>query len=166
MDRTRIDKLLQAFTDLDEEITNGVQIPLAQLSMKMPDYLKNLLALKEDCEVVYQKMEDAQTLLNEVRQKGSRTQNAVNGLYSIYQEIQGRVLPPTVGASIADIVTQYLSHEGEMIRVEDVQKALEDRGVVLAVKNPAAVIASILARDERLEKVEKGLFKKKISEVS
>ena len=164
MDKSKVDKLFQALGDLDEEISEGLQSPL--LHVRDTDWQSVLPELGEDCNATIDKLDEAMKVFDNLRRKAVRTQRAIAEIHELYGEVQGRVVPKTVGESIKAIVGGYLAQGTDVILVGDVQKQIVDSGIVLKVKNPAAVIASILARDERLEKISMGRFRRRIPKES
>ncbi len=164
MDTKKIEKLLEAFDHLDEEIRESLQKPLLHLREK--DWQILIPNLEEDCITTLDGLIAAETKLHDLRNKAVRTRDALTRIYQILEETQSRSVPSTLSESIAAIVDDYFAQGADVILGTDVHNQLVERGVVLRVKNPAAVIASILARDDRLEKVGMGKFRKKISKDS
>ncbi len=159
MDRKRIDNLLQAIAELDKEIGKGLQKPL--LDARGADWQVIITRLQGECEATIEKLREAENKLGELTGKAIRTLDAAKRIYSIRKEIAGQTAPTTLAQSIGAIVENLFALGNNMIRVDAVQDQMVNNGVILGVRNPAAVIASILARDKRLEKVEKGKFRKK-----
>jgi len=160
MDRSKIDGLFTALKELDDEIINGIQKPV--FNLRGAEWQSRLPGIKDDSEVVVERLREARVLLNNVDARAQRTITAILNVDAMHQEMYGRVVPLTLGAAIARIVDEHLATKGdEPVLVDGVQKGLSAMGVRMAVKNPPAVISSILARDGRLEKVDTGTFKKK-----
>lgn len=164
MDRNKIDKLLEALTCLNEEVTQGVQKRL--LHVRDTDWQVVIPSLQEDCTATIEGLREAEKMLHDLTVKAVRTRDTATEIYELHKQVQGATVPAKLSESIAAIVESRLTKGDDVILVDVVEKQLVDGGVVLTVKNPAAVIASILARDERLEKVDRGAFKKRVSEVS
>ena len=160
MDTKRIEELLEVFDRLDKEIIESLQRPLFDLREK--DWKVLIPKLQEDCNTILSGLKEAETKLHALRSKAARTQDALVRIYQILEETQRGWVPSTLSECVAVIVDDYLALGADVILGADVHNQLVEREIVLRVKNPAAVIASILARDERLEKVGMGKFRRKI----
>lgn len=160
MDTNVIENLLQAFAALDEEITEGIQNPL--LHARDTDWQDLLPRLQEDCEAIISALRKAQEKIGTLMEKAARTRNAAAEIYRLHKETKERVVPLTLSQSIAAIVGDYLRQGAETIFADTIQKQLAASGILPYVRNPAAVISSILARDARLERIDKGEFKIRI----
>ena len=164
MDRSKVDKLFEAIGHLDEEITQELQKRL--LHVRDTDWQVVIPNIEEDCKATWESIDEARNMLDNLRAKAVRTRETAVGIHELYKQVQGATVPASLGKSLATIVESCLAGGVDVILVDAVQKQLLDNGVVLTVKNPAAVIASILARDKRLEKIDRGTFKKRVNEAS
>lgn len=160
MDKSKINNLLKALADLDEEITKSIQGPLLHAPDK--DWQAVIPSLQEACEAMLSGLREAEKATLELRGKVTRTRHIADQIYDLHKETQEQIAPRTLGQSIGAVVEDYLVQGVDVILVDSVHSQLVDNRIVLGVRNPAAVIASILARDERLERVDKGKFRRKI----
>jgi len=164
MDRNKVDKLFEAIVHLDEEITQELQRRL--LHVRDTDWQAVIPSIEEDCKATWESLDEARKMLDNLRRKAVQTRDTAVEIHELHKQVQGATVPVSLGKSIATIVEGCLVEGDDVIVVDAVRKQLLDNGVVLTVKNPAAVIASILARDKRLEKVDSGTFKKRENEAS
>lgn len=158
MDMKKIDKLDQCIGELDNEISRGLLKPL--LAVKEADWETTMPGLKQECETAQKRISESQQLLELVRKKTLKAVNTAGHMSDLFNEMGSRIMPGTLSEHVGTIVEHFLEQGEDVITITDVLDQLSIRGVPLSMQNPPAVVASILARDERLEKIDKGQFGK------
>lgn len=164
MDREKIvkqlnDTLLKVRDDIDTDLRRSL------LRMRDTDWERapNLL---EDCRYIIDELNKAVAALSEMTRSANETYSAMQAMYKEWQKTQVRTGPSTIGEHVRAVIDEFVAGEAELLGVDEVRKKLEAKKVSLYVKNPAAVLASIIARDGRLEGRGMGLFKKKTNKAS
>lgn len=160
MDTSKIDKLDQSLSDLDHEVVQGLLKRL--LTIRESEWKTVMPALQQECETTLKRLGEAIVQLDGIRKKTIRARDTVNQMCDLHKEIEAGIPPTSLSQSISAVVEYLFAQGNDLILVDTVLDQLVNSGVVLGVRNPTAVIASILARNERLEKIEKGEFRKKI----
>lgn len=94
-------------------------------------------------------------LTDEVDRIRRRTGSFVSAVITMRQATSDLEVGPallTPGESVGALVTDYVTEGKKQITVAEVLEVLKKRQFALTVRNPAAVVASIMARDARLVK--------------
>jgi hypothetical protein len=160
MEKSKINRLFQVLNELETDIIEGLQKPLFHI--RNADWETVLRGVQVDCEDIKQRLQEADGMVLNLMRKVTETFDTAKQMYKLRKGIEGQIAPATIGQAIGVLVGDFLMKGNDEILVDVVQERLVGSGIALNVKNPPAVIASILARDERLERVDKGKFKKKI----
>ncbi len=160
MDTSKLDKLEQSISDLDNEVVQGLLKRL--LAVREAEWKTVMPPLQQECETALKRIGEAIQQLDGVMRKTMRARDTAKQMSDLHKEIEAGIPPASLAEHIRAIVKNTLALGDNIIHVDGVQDQLVNSGVILSVQNPAAVIASILARDERLEKIEKGQFREKM----
>lgn len=164
MDREKIVKQLNdALLKVRDDIDTDLRRPL--LHMRDTDW-EQVPKLLEDCRYIIDELNKAVAALSETTRSASETFSTMQGMYKEWQKTQTLTVPSTISEHVRAVIDEFVVGQEEFIHVDEVRKKLEARKVPLYVKNPAAVLASIIARDGRLEGRGMGLFKKKTNKTS
>jgi hypothetical protein len=163
MDR---EKIVKQLNDALFKVRNDIAIDLRRplLHMRDTDW-EQAPKFIEDCLYIGDELHKAEVALVETRQHVMEMHMAMQAMYKEWQKTQALTVPFTIGDHVQVVIDEFLAGQEEFLRVDEVRKKLEGKKVPLYVKNPAAVLASIIARDGRLEGLGMGLFKKKTNKV-
>lgn len=160
MDMGKLDKLEQCISDLDHEVVQGLMKRL--LAIREAEWRTMVPVLQQECDTAVKKVDELIKKLENVRQRTIRARSTANEMSDLHKEIEAGTPPSSLADQIKAIVEASFALGKDLIQVDHVQDQLVNSGVILAVQNPAAVIASILARDRRLKRIHKGQFGKRI----
>ena len=164
MDREKIVKQLNdALLKVRDDIDTDLRRPLLHMRDTDWEQAPNLL---EDCRYIIDELNKAVAALSETTRSASETSSTMQGMYKEWQKTQTLTVPSTISEHVRAVIDEFAVGQEEFIHVDEVRKKLEAKKVPLYVKNPAAVLASIIARDGRLEGRGMGLFKKKTNKTS
>jgi hypothetical protein len=164
MDREKIVKQLNdALLKVRDDIAVDLRRPL--LHMRDTDW-EQAPKFMEDCTYIHDELRKAEGVLAETRQHVMEMNMAMQSMYKEWQKTRSLTGPSTIGEHVRAIIDEFMVAQEEFLDVNDVRKKLEAKKVPLYVKNPAAVLASIIARDGRLEGIGSGLFKRKTNETN
>ena len=159
MDR---EKIISDLNDALVKFRSDIDIELRRPFLHMRDTeWEQAPKLLEDCRYIIEELGKASATLSEIAQSVNETYTTMNAMYKEWQKTQDFTVPSTIGDYVRALVDEFLTGEPELLNVDQVREKLEEKKQSLRVKNPNAVLASILARDERLEKVDRGTFRKK-----
>lgn len=161
MDRGTIKALREVLLKIEQEIDCGLRHPLLDLHGDAWEQAPDLI---EDCKYATDELSNAQDTIARLRNSLSNMENVVRAMHKQWQQIQALTVPSTIGEHVKVIVDRLLTEGQEIIEVDHVRQQLQAENSEPRVKNPAAVLASILARDGRLERIDRGRFRKKIDE--
>ena len=164
MDREKIvsqlnDTLLKVRDDIDTDLRR----PLLHMRGADWEQAPNLL---EDCRYIMDELNKAVMALSEVTRSVNETHSIMQAMYKEWQKTQVLTGPSTIGEHVRAVIDEFVTGQEEFLHVDEVRNKLEAEKVPLYVKNPAAVLASLIARDGRLERRGMGLFKKKTNKTS
>jgi hypothetical protein len=164
MDREKIVKQLNdVLLKVRDDINTNLRQPL--LHMRDTDW-EQVPKLLEDCRYIIDELNKTVAALSETRQSASETFSTMQGMYKEWQKTQALTVPSTLSEHVRAVIDEFVVGQEKFIHVDEVRKKLEAKKVPLYFKNPAAVLASIIARDGRLEGRGMGLFKKKTNKAS
>jgi hypothetical protein len=164
MDREKtIAQLNDALLKLRSDIDTGLRRVL--LHMRDADW-EEAPKLLEDCRYILEELGKAVEVLGEITRGVGVTYNTMQAMYKEWQKSEDFTMPSSISGHVHAFVDEFLAGETDLLKVDQVVDKLEAQKVPLRVKNPKAVLASILARDQRLEKVDRGTFKKKTAVAS
>ena len=164
MDREKIVKQLNdTLLTVRDDIDTGLRRPL--LHMRDTDW-EQTPDLLEDCRYIINELNKTVAALSETTRSISETYSAMQAMYKEWQKTQAISVPSTIGENVRAVIDEFMAGQEEFLRVDEVRKKLNEKKVPLFVKNPGAVLASIIARDGRLEGQGTGLFKKKTNKAS
>lgn len=159
MDTGKIDKLDQCIRDVDHEVVHGLLKPL--FAIREAEWDTAVPALQQECDAAMKRLGDSVRLLELIRRKTIKARDTANQMCDLHNEMGVQITPGTLSEHIRAIVDDYLAQGKETIDTTDVIEGLKARDTMLNVKNPAAVVSSILGRDERLKGMGMGLFGRK-----
>ena len=164
MDREKIVKQLNdTLLTVRDDIDTGLRRPLLHMRDTDWEQAPNLL---EDCRYIIDELNKTVAALSETTRNASETYSAMQAMYKEWQKTQAITVPSTIGENVRSVIDEFMVGQEEFLQVDEVRKKLDAKKVPLFVKNPAAVLASIIARDGRLEGLGTGLFKKRTNKVS
>ena len=164
MDREKIVKQLNdALLKVSDDINTDLRQPL--LHMQDTDW-EQVPKLLEDCRYVIDELNKAVAALSETRQSASETFATMQAMYKEWQKTQALTVPSAISEHVRAVIDEFVVGQEELLHIDEVRRKLEVKKVPLYFKNPAAVLASIIARDGRLERRGMGLFKKKTNKAS
>jgi hypothetical protein len=164
MDREKtIAQLNDALLKLRSDIDTGLRRVL--LHMRDDDW-EEAPELLEDCRYISEELGKAGGVLGEITRGVGDTYNTMQAMYKEWQKSEDSTMPSSISGHVRALVDEFLAGETDLLKVDQVRDKLEAQKVPLRVKNPKAVLASILARDQRLEKVDRGTFKKRTAVAS
>ena len=164
MDREKIVKQLNdALLKVRDDIDTDLRRPLLHMRDTDWEQAPNLL---EDCRYIMDELNKAVATLSETTRSASETLSTLQAMYKEWQKTQVLTVPSTISEHVRAVIDEFVVGQEEVLHVDEIRKKLEAKNVPLYVKNPAAVLASIIARDGRLEKRGMGLFRKKTNKVS
>lgn len=164
MDREKIVKQLNdALLKVRNDIDTDLRRPLLHMRDTDWEQAPNLL---EDCRYIMDELNKAVAALSETTRSVSETFSTLQAMYKEWQKTQVLTGPSTISEHVRAVIDEFVVGQEEFLHVDEIRKKLEAKKVPLYVKNPAAVLASIIARDGRLEKRGMGLFRKKINKAS
>lgn len=164
MDREKIVKQLNdALLKVRDDIETDLRRPL--LHMRDTDW-EQAPNLVEDCRYIIVELNKAVATLSETTRSANETVSTLQAMYNEWQKTQVLTVPSTISEYVRSAIDEFVVGQEEFLHVDEVHKKLEAKKVPLFVKNPAAVLASIIARDGRLEGRGKGRFKKRTNKVS
>lgn len=153
------DALLKVRDDIDIDLRR----PLLRMRDADWEQAPNLL---EDCRYIIDELNKAGMALSEMTRSANETFSTMQAMYKEWQKTRVLTGPSTIGEHVRAVIDEFVAGQEEFLHVDEVRKKLEAKKVSLYVKNPAAVLASIIARDGRLEGRGMGLFKKKTNKAS
>ena len=163
MDRDKIKKLSETILNTEAEIDLGVRQPILGLHGNDWEQAPQFL---DDCHYLMDELREAEDKIRELINGVAEIEHTIKAMYKEWQRTRALTVPSTIGEHVRTLVDAFLVGEDKVLDVDRVRERLEAQKVYLGVKNPSAVLASILARDERLEKVDRGTFKKRVNEAS
>ena len=159
MDREKIVKQLNdALLKVRDDIDTDLRRPLLHMRDTDWEQAPNLL---EDCRYIIDELNKAVAALSETTRSANETFSTMQAMYKEWQKTQALTVPSTLSEHVRAVIGEFVVGQEEFLHVDEVRKRLEAKKVHLYVKNPRAVLASIIARDGRLERSGTGLFKKK-----
>lgn len=164
MDREKIVKQLNdALLKVRDDIDTDLRQPLLHMRDTDWEQAPNLL---KDGRYIIDELNKAVAALSETTRSASETFSTMQAMYKEWQKTQALTVPPTISEHVRAVIDEFVVGQEEFLHVDEVHKKLQAKKVPLFVKNPAAVLASIIARDGRLEGRGKGRFKKRTNKVS
>ena len=115
--------------------------------------------LAERMGVVEERLRESGRALEEMRTAAFQLQSNIDAMAKLVRlrPVERRLSP---GDAVNELVLSYLAHGASLIQVGEVLGDLGRSGYKLDVRNPAAVVSSILARHPRLKRKsdERGAF--------
>ena len=164
MDR---EKIVKQVNDILLKVRDDINTDLRQplLHMRDTDW-EQAPKLLEDYRYIIDELNKAVAALSETTRSASETYSTMQAMYKEWQKTQALTVPSTISEHVRTVIDEFVVGQEQFLHVDEVRKKLEAKKVPLFVKNPAAVLASIIARDGRLEGRGMGLFKKKTNKAS
>lgn len=164
MDREKIvNQLNDTLVTVRDDIDTDLRRPLLQMRDTDWEQAPNLL---EDCRYMIEELNKTAAALSETARSVNETYSAMQAMHKEWQKTQAVTMPSTIGENVRSIIDEFMSGKEEFLRIDEVRKKLDAKKVPLFVKNPAAVLASIIARDGRLEGRGSGIFEKRAGKAS
>ncbi len=164
MDREKIVKQLNdTLLKVRDDINIDLRQPLLQMRDTDWEQTPNLL---EDCRYIIDELNKAVAVLSDITRSANETYSTMQAMYKEWQKTQTPTEPSTISEHVRAVIDEFIAGQEEFLHVDKVRDKLEAKKVPLFVKNPAAVLASIIARDGRLEGKGMGLFKKRTNKAS
>lgn len=163
LNRERTGELSDTVAKVASEINTGLRQVLMDLHgnswMQAPEIL-------EDCRYIIDELRKAEVAIAELRQNVMTMSTATEAMHKEWQRSQVLTMPLTMGDHVKIMTIEFLKGNWEepVLDVDRIHEKLEAQGVYLGVKNPRAVLSSILGRDERLKWISPGRFEKKVPE--
>ena len=161
MDRDKIKKLSETILNTEAEIDLGVRQPVLGLHGNDWEQAPKFL---DDCHYLMDELREAEGKIRELINSVAEMEHIIKAMHKEWQRTQALTVPSTIGEHVRALADAFLAGEDEVLNVDHVRERLEVQKVYLGVKNPSAVLASILARDKRLRRIALGLFDKRIPE--